>query len=171
MGFYYRDSYSSNTNLGAIIKYDGKGLNIKQFSCSSHPYYLPKFMDAFDWSLPFLGENMSEIILALLQLPKPDSKMNNLSEEDKSRMREQERARQEAVRAKIKSIGRISHMFQNVRNERESLSELANAIGTDVVPSSYLTLGHEELIRAINSFSDAKLCDAVNEIRPSSNSK
>ncbi|OMJ21735.1 Serine/threonine-protein phosphatase 2B catalytic subunit A1 [Smittium culicis] len=62
----YLDVYN---NKAAIVKYQKDNVvNIVQFDRTEHPYYLPNFIDAFTWSIPFMCEKINELLLIILEI-------------------------------------------------------------------------------------------------------
>eukprot|EP00298_Acanthocystis_sp_HF-20_P003739 c14080_g1_i1.p1 GENE.c14080_g1_i1~~c14080_g1_i1.p1 ORF type:complete len:212 (+),score=76.15 c14080_g1_i1:122-757(+) len=70
----YCDYYA---NKGAILKYHDNFMNIKQYDFNPHPYYLPSFMDAFTWSLPFVNTKIQNICNVILEILERDEQTTN----------------------------------------------------------------------------------------------
>ncbi|KAK2748954.1 3',5'-cyclic-nucleotide phosphodiesterase (PDEase) (3':5'-CNP) [Myotisia sp. PD_48] len=169
----YLDVYS---NKAAVLKYENNVMNIRQFNCTPHPYWLPNFMDVFTWSLPFVGEKITDMLIAILNTCSKEE----LEEEPTSAVSEPEpRApsppvpmdtdsiefKRRAIKNKILAIGRLSRVFQVLREESESVTELKTASGGRL-PAGTLMLGAEGIKQAINNFEDARKVDIQNERLP-----
>ncbi|OJJ06949.1 hypothetical protein ASPVEDRAFT_88217 [Aspergillus versicolor CBS 583.65] len=166
----YLDVYN---NKAAVLKYENNVMNIRQFNCTPHPYWLPNFMDVFTWSLPFVGEKITDMLIAILNTcskeeledetpstispaePSPPMPMDTESTEFKRR----------AIKNKILAIGRLSRVFQVLREESERVTELKTAAGGRL-PAGTLMLGAEGIKQAITNFEDARKVDLQNERLP-----
>lgn len=72
-----------------------------------------------------------------------------------------------AIKNKILAIGRLSRVFQVLREESERVTELKTASGGKL-PAGTLMLGAEGIKAAINNFEDARKVDLQNERLPPS---
>lgn len=74
-------------------------------------------------------------------------------------------AKRRAIKNKILAIGRLSRVFQVLREESERVTELKTATGGRL-PAGTLMLGAEGIKEAITSFEDARKVDLQNERLP-----
>src|ERR1700722_16245362 len=72
-----------------------------------------------------------------------------------------------AIKNKILAIGRLSRVFQVLREESERVTELKTAAGGRL-PAGTLMLGAEGIKQAIHNFEDARKVDLQNERLPPS---
>ncbi|KAI1438816.1 serine/threonine-protein phosphatase 2B catalytic subunit [Xylaria sp. CBS 124048] len=166
----YLDVYN---NKAAVLKYENNVMNIRQFNCTPHPYWLPNFMDVFTWSLPFVGEKITDMLIGILSTCSeeelnqqdtpsstgpPHSPASNQSDASLE-------ARKRAVKNKILAIGRMSRVFNVLREESERVTELKTVSGGRL-PKGTLMLGAEGIKNAITSFEDARKVDIQNERLP-----
>jgi len=147
-----------------VLKYENNVMNIRQFNSSPHPYWLPNFMDVFTWSLPFVGEKVSDMLVSLLNICSEEELSG--AQHDKPEVDDEQRARREAMRKKILAVGRMAHMFTVLREERESVLQLKGLLGSNQLPPGLLLAGGSGLKEAINSFESAKELDKRNEAMP-----
>jgi len=76
-------------------------------------------------------------------------------------------AKRRAIKHKILAIGRLSRVFQVLREESERVTELKTATGGRL-PAGTLMLGAEGIKEAITSFEEARKVDMKNEMLPPS---
>ncbi|KAF9003339.1 Metallo-dependent phosphatase-like protein [Cyathus striatus] len=162
----YLDVYN---NKAAVLKYESNVMNIRQFNCTPHPYWLPNFMDVFTWSLPFVGEKITDMLVAVLNTCTKEE----LEESDEDELTltsptavDESAERRKAIKNKIMAVGRMARVFALLREESEKVSELKSVSGSTKLPYGTLASGAEGIKEAINGFDDARKSDIENERLP-----
>mmetsp|Transcript_10518 Transcript_10518/g.20192 ORF Transcript_10518/g.20192 Transcript_10518/m.20192 type:complete len:525 (-) Transcript_10518:250-1824(-) len=149
----YCDVYK---NKAACLKFDNNVLNIKQFIETPHPYYLPNFMDVFQWSLPFVAEKVTDMLASVLDYPSDDEETEV----------ETLRARSGMLKKKVMAVSKILRMYRILRQNNESIMNLKQLTPNHRVPLGLLSKGPEAIKKAIKGFESAKAIDAPNEVHP-----
>ncbi|KAL7665568.1 Serine/threonine-protein phosphatase [[Candida] zeylanoides] len=187
----YLDTYN---NKAAVLKYENNVMNIRQFNSSPHPYWLPNFMDVFSWSLPFVGEKVTDMLVSILNIcteeeleeedtigvqvdaktfepvvsatqTKPDYSALASATHTEPQEELSYEAKRQALRNKVLAIGRVSRMYSLLRSESENVAQLKQ-LNAGVLPKGSLLHGSEGLKKTLSTFEEARKADLENEAIP-----
>ncbi|CAL9737926.1 serine/threonine-protein phosphatase 2B catalytic subunit A1 [Monosporozyma servazzii] len=188
----YLDTYK---NKAAILKYENNVMNIRQFNMSPHPYWLPDFMDVFTWSLPFVGEKVTEMLVSILNIcteyeleedtPIIESQVGNTNTStttatttttttsSSSQIENPQRQktilddehRRKALRNKILAIAKVSRMYSVLRQESDKVQYL-KSMNKGILPRGALAHGTDSLNETLSTFERARKEDLINEKLP-----
>ena len=155
-------------NKAAVLIIDRGNLSLKQYDESEPPYRLPDNMDVFSWSMPFLAEKITQMLVTVVTKyddgeGDPEAEIGNISG-----MTPEEIAakRADIMKKKVKSIARMSKMFSTLREESETLLKLKNMSPDGKLPRGLLMDGKPAIRNALKQFNLARELDKDNEKRP-----
>ena len=161
----YLDVYQ---NKAAILKYDTNIVNIRQFNSSPHPYWLPNFMNVFTWSLPFVGEKVTEMLVNILNICSEEELIQHLATDQTNDA--DVYSRREAIRSKIRAVGKMAKVYASLREASENVLNLKGlASSTTSLNELVDEEGDNSELRKVPtdfSFSTAKTFDQINERMP-----
>lgn len=148
-------------------------MNIQQFIFSQHPYLLPNFMNLFSWSIPFLCEKVTEMLLHLSRPKKNETPES--AEEVKAAIPKSNMLtliiESEVLRSKVKSISRMIKLFKMLREQNEDVLKLKGLCPDNKLPRGVLLEGSSGIKDAIQQFGKMKKADLQNEKRPGTTNK
>ncbi|KAJ5853709.1 hypothetical protein N7534_006252 [Penicillium rubens] len=149
----YLDVYN---NKAAVLKYENNVMNIRQFNCTPPPILASQLHGCFH--LEELEDEAPTPVSASESMDKDSITSPSMDPESTEFKRR-------AIKNKILAIGRLSRVFQVLREQSESVTELKTAAGGRL-PAGTLMLGAEGIKQAIHNFEDARKVDIQNEHMP-----
>jgi len=151
-------------NKGAILRYENNIINLRQFSWSPHPYYLPGFSNVFNWSLPFVLDKLFDFMSTIMSLV--DDDIEDMEEEKARRVHEDQERKRDALRQKVKGVSKIVSLFKVMKTMRSAVDATQLSPRGDRVPVELEQKSDKEIAETLNVFDKVKHLDIVNEKLP-----
>ncbi len=109
-------------NKASVLIIDKGNLSLKQYEETEPPYRLPDNMDVFSWSMPFLAEKVTNMLLNIIV------RGGDVTDEEvdletilKKENIDPKMKRQLIMKGKINSVARMNRMYNTLKEESEML--------------------------------------------------
>lgn len=132
-------------------------------------------MDVFSWSMPFVIEKVTEMLYNVLKYEGAEEDADGAeaevsAEKVKDKLSEEamttQKQRIQAMKNKIRSIGRMAILFKTLREEHENITKLKGLCPGYKIPPGILSGGAGAIEEAVAQFEKAKTMDRANEGMP-----
>ncbi len=140
-------------------------------------------MDVFTWSIPFVIEKVTEILLKTVdnsvtameaeevKAPQPEAEAEDIDimkrlEEDVEPSALSSRPDVQRLRKKIRTMSRMLVMLKTIREEKESLTKIKGMSPDGMIPRGLILEGRDAIKDALDQFTKAKEIDKKNEAMP-----
>ena len=144
----YCDVYN---NKSAIVKIQDGNFNIKQFNYTHHPYMLPKNMDVFVWSLPFVFEKVQDMLEAIIKkcaaVDDDDEDDNDQQHQsaiidavnkDKAPIKRKKTSIRNVLTHKIKFLSKVTSLIKQARVKNEQLIQIHGMAPDKLIPDEFI---------------------------------
>eukprot|EP01103_Thecamoeba_quadrilineata_P002841 TRINITY_DN12704_c0_g1_i1.p1 TRINITY_DN12704_c0_g1~~TRINITY_DN12704_c0_g1_i1.p1 ORF type:complete len:757 (+),score=187.42 TRINITY_DN12704_c0_g1_i1:31-2271(+) len=145
----YCDKYQ---NLASYLRWEQDKFYPVPFEAVDHPYYLPNFMNAFNYSLPFVVEKLLQIVDVIMKVTDDEENIQEV---------------RNRVRKKLLSVSRMMKVMETLREERENIQQIKDSSKYGRLPPGLLMSGSEAIQEILHeAFEEARSDDLLNERRP-----
>ncbi|KAG1849645.1 Metallo-dependent phosphatase-like protein [Suillus subalutaceus] len=142
-------AYEAQMPVAQQISHVPEDKNHKFSFCHDNLFsYLDVYNKAAVWSLRFVGEKITDVLIAVLNTCGKEELEESDEENVVSRVTHHEEARRKIIKNKILAVGRTARVFALIREESEKFSELKSI--SSKLPYGTLALGTEGMKDAIS---------------------
>ncbi len=140
-------------NKASVLIIEEGNLSLKQYEETEPPYRLPDNMDVFTWSVPFLAEKVTTMLLNVVKhsggLEEEEQKVDLTNVLGKG-----VDSAKKVIKGKIKTVARINKMYATLREESEMLLKIKNMAPDGKLPRGLLLEGKPAIRNGKNPILD-----------------